>query len=108
MIHQLRRFLPRQFVDWSGAYLVEHDAEQRWGDCRVIDISTAGAGLELVDAPAAATEGQRIFVAVHLQAEIRHTRPAKEGRLRVGTQFVDLTDAERVYLASLTRVEARW
>jgi hypothetical protein len=108
MIHQLRRFLPRQFVDWPGSYLVENDAEQRWSDCRVIDISTAGAGLELDDAPAAATEGQRIFVAVHLQAEIRHTRPAKEGRLRVGAQFVDLTDAERVYLASLTKVEARW
>jgi len=108
MIYQLRRFLPRQFVDWSGTYLVEGDAERRWRDCRVIDVSTAGIGLELLDASPEAAEAHRIFVAVHLQAEIRHIRPAKNDHLRVGAQFVDLTDAERAYLHSLTDLDARW
>jgi len=107
MAHELKRFLPRQFVDWPGTYLVEGDPEESWHDCRVIDVSTAGAGFELVDAPAAAREGHRIFVTVHLQAEIRHTRP-KQDRLRVGTQFVDLTDAERAYLSTVTGLDARW
>jgi len=28
--------------------------------------------------------------------------------VRVGTQFVDLSDAERAYLDSLTELEVRW
>jgi len=108
MIYQLRRFLPRQFVDWSGTYLVEGDAERRWRDCRVIDVSTAGIGLDLLDAPPEAAEGHRIFVGLHLQAEIRDLRPANDDHLRVGAQFVNLTDAERAYLDSLTGLDARW
>ena len=70
MIHQLRRFIPRQFADWDGTYLVVDDPEQRFRDCRVVDISSAGAGIELLDAPPQITEGNRLFVVVHLQAEI--------------------------------------
>jgi len=108
MIHQLRRFLPRQFADWSGNYLIEDDHERRWRDCRVIDISSAGAGMELVDAPCEAAEGSHILIAVHLRGEIRHTGPPRGDRLRIGTQFVDLTEAQRNYVASFTDVEARW
>jgi hypothetical protein len=107
MAHQFRRFLPRQFADWPGTYVLETDVEKRWGDCRVIDISSAGAGVELLDAPVEAPEGSEIFVAVHLRGEIRNSRP-REDRLRVGIQFVDLTDAERSYLASLSHLEAHW
>jgi len=108
MIHQLRRLLPRQFVDWGGSYLVESDPEGQWRDCRVIDVSSAGAGMELVDAPWEAAEGSHILIAIHLRGEIRHTGPPQGDRLRIGTQFVDLTDAQRKYLASFTDVEARW
>jgi hypothetical protein len=108
LMGQLRRSLPRQFANWGGTYVVESDPEQRWRDCRVIDISSLGAGFELLDAPPEAIEGQRIFVAVHMRGEIRNSRPSKEGRLRVGTQFIDLTDEERVNLASLTELEALW
>jgi len=108
MIHQLRRFVPRQFADWDGTYLVATDLERRFRDCRVVDISSAGAGIELLDVPAEVTEGTRLFVAVHLQAEVRHVRPPKGDRVRVGTQFVDLTEAEHAYLNSLTELEARW
>ena len=52
MIHQLRRFVPRQFADWDGSYLVATDPERRFRDCRVVDISSAGAGIELLDVPA--------------------------------------------------------
>jgi len=108
MIHQLRRFIPRQFADWDGTYLVADDPERRFRDCRVVDISSAGAGIELLDAPPQIAEGHRLFVAVHLQAEIRHVRPPREDRVRIGTQFVDLTDAERAYLESLNALEVRW
>ncbi|MGA2520957.1 MAG: PilZ domain-containing protein [Acidimicrobiales bacterium] len=108
MIYQLRRFLPRQFADWEGTYLVEADPEMRWRDCRVVDISSAGAGVELIDPPAGVTEGNRIFISVHLQAEIRHTTEARGERLRVGAQFVELSEAERAYMAELNQLQARW
>ena len=107
MIHQLRRSVPRQFADWNGTYLVATDPEMRFRDCRVVDISSAGAGIELVDAPQV-SEGSRLFVAVHLQAEVRHVGEPKDDRVRVGTQFVDLTQAERAYLDSLTELGIGW
>ncbi|MGD0380651.1 MAG: PilZ domain-containing protein [Acidimicrobiales bacterium] len=108
MNHQLRRLLPRQFADWGGAYLIEDEPERRWRDCRVIDISSAGAGVELIDAPWEASAGNHILIAVHLRGEIRHTGPSQGDRLRIGTQFVGLTDAQGEALASFESVEARW
>jgi hypothetical protein len=94
-VHELKRFVPRQFADWNGTYLIDSDSTEHWRDCRVIDISSAGAGLELLDASSEVSVGQRIFVAVHLQGEIRHSTVRREGVLRVGTQFINLTSAER-------------
>lgn len=104
---KLRRLLPRQFADWRGWYMIEGDPTQRWRECRVVDISTAGAGLELRDATPGETEGRRIILAVQLTAEVRYTRE-DDGSLRVGTQFVDLSDAERAYIASLVESGKRW
>jgi len=44
----------------------------------------------------------------HLRAKICNNGQAKGDRLRVGTQFVDLTDAERDYLQSLKEIETPW
>ena len=86
---------------------VEGDPEKRWRDCRVVDISSAGAGLELLDATPEETEGKRIILAVQLRAEVRHTRTSND-RVRVGMQFVELSEGERRYLASLAELDARW
>jgi hypothetical protein len=107
-VHELKRFVPRQFADWNGTYLIDSDSTEHWRDCRVIDISSAGAGLELLDASSEVSVGQRIFVAVHLQGEIRHSTVRREGVLRVGTQFINLTNAERTYLESQERLAVHW
>ena len=108
MEHELRRFVPRQFANWPGIYVVEGDLGKRCGDCRIIDVSTAGAGLELLDAPEEAAEGRLVFVAVHLQGVVKYSRPGDDGHQKVGIQFVHLSDQERAYLASLTTLDARW
>ena len=105
---QLRRSLPRQFANWGGTYVIESEPEMRWRDCRVVDISSIGAGFELVDAPLEAVEGTRIFVAVHLRGEIRNSQATREDRLRVGTQFIDITEEDRGYLRSITALDVRW
>ncbi len=48
VVQQLRRLLPRHFTDWRGRYLIEGDPCERWRDCRIVDMSSAGAGLELL------------------------------------------------------------
>lgn len=106
-MHELRRLVPRQFADWGGTCVIDSDPDGLWRDCRVIDISSSGAGLELVDAPLE-TLGHRILVAVHLQAEIRNAAPTKGGHLRVGAQFVNPTRAERSYLESQERLAVHW
>jgi hypothetical protein len=107
-MHELRRLLPRQFADWGGRYVLDSDPHGLWRDCRVIDISSAGAGLELGGAPLDTAEGDRILVAVHLHAEIRNFGPKKAESLRVGAQFVDLTDAERTFLESQEKLAVHW
>jgi len=108
MKHQLRRILPRQSTDWRGKCLIEGDPEGRWRDCRVIDVSSAGAGLELLETTPEETEGQNLFLAVHVRATVKNTGPARGPILRVGTQFVDLGPSEIAYLSSLAEVDAHW
>ena len=103
-----RRLLPRQFTDWRGKYMIEDDPEGRWRDCRVVDVSSAGAGLELLDATPEETCGKKILLAVQLQGEVRNAEALASERLRVGIQFVDLTDAERKYLESMAELQAVW
>jgi hypothetical protein len=105
---KLRRLLPRQFADWHGKYMIEGDPEERWRECRVVDMSSAGAGIELLDVSPEETKGRRIALAVHLSGEVRHAKPGREDSLRVGIQFVDLTEAERTYLESLAHLRALW
>jgi hypothetical protein len=105
---KLKRLLPRQFADWRGWYMIEGDPAQRWRECRVVDISTAGAGLELLDAKPDETEGRRIILAVQLHAEVRHVHQNEENGVRVGTQFVGLSDAERAYIQSLVDSGTRY
>ena len=104
---QLRRIVPRQFTDWRGRYMLEDDPLERWRECRVVDISSAGAGLVLNDTSQEEAEGRHIIVAVQLRATVRNLSEAKTG-LRVGTQFVDLSPAETEYLQSLTRAGGLW
>jgi hypothetical protein len=108
MEHQMRRLVPRQVTNWRGKYMIEGEPDERWRDCRVIDVSSAGAGIELLDATPEKTEGRQIILAVHLRATVRNSGPARGEILRVGTQFVDLSAAEFAYLASLAEVNAYW
>jgi hypothetical protein len=105
---KLRRLLPRQFADWRGWYMIEGDTEQRWRECRIVDITAMGAGLELRDASPEETRGRRIILAVQLTAEVRHAREGDDDQTRVGAQFVDLTEAERAYITALVEEGTRW
>ena len=103
-----RRLLPRQFTDWKGKYMVEDDPDQSWRDCRIVDVSSAGAGVELVDATENESSGCRIILAVHIAGVVRYSESLKNDGRRVGIQFMELTDAERIYIESLESLGAVW
>ncbi len=105
---RLRRLLPRQFTDWHGRYMIEDDPEERWRPCRVVDVSTLGAGLELFDITAEEMDGRSIILSVDLKGEVKHTVSGRSDGLRVGIQFEDLTDAENAYVRSLVKLKALW
>jgi hypothetical protein len=105
---QMRRTLPRQPVSWPGKYRIEGDPEGQWRQCRLADISMLGAGVELSDATSDETAERHIVVTVELRGTIKNTVPRKGRRARVGIQFDELADDERVYLESLAIVDAHW
>jgi hypothetical protein len=105
---EIRRLLPRQFTDWNGQYIFEDDPEQQWHPCRVIDVSSAGAGLELADLEAVEKKGSSLLLSVQLRCEVRNIGPGKEQALRVGVEFTDLTEEERSYLQSLAQLNVAW
>jgi hypothetical protein len=102
----LRRLLPRQFTDWNGRYMIEGDPDGVWRPCRVVDVSTLGAGLELYGTSPDELAEQRIILSVDLRGEVRHTGAADAEAIRVGIQFEDLSDAESAYVRSLVRLQA--
>jgi hypothetical protein len=105
---RLKRLLPRKFIDWQGKYMIGGDPDGRWRDCRVVDVSKFGAGLQLIDVPADTTAGRSIILADNLRGEVRHSLPAKIEGVRVGIEFVGLTEAEQNYLTSLVALQAVW
>lgn len=105
---ELRRLLPRQFADWSAKYAFDDGPDEAWHDCTVVDISSAGAGLELPEASLDEAVGRHILLAVHLRGELRNAGSGRNHCLRAGIQFVGLTRAEHDYLDSLAVLQAKW
>jgi hypothetical protein len=104
---RLKRLLPRQFTDWHGRYMIEDDPDERWRPCRVVDVTSLGAGLELFDITPDEMDGQSIVLSFDMRGEVKHGAARTEG-MKVGIQFEDLTEAETEYVRSLVELQAHW
>jgi hypothetical protein len=97
----------RERADWLGRYLPDSPGRD-WSRCRVLDVSTSGAGLELLGPTA--TVGDRIVVdlqllrstmaRVTLTGEVRDVG-ATGASVRVGVRFVEMGELEVVLLRRL-------
>ena len=108
-----RRRDARQGAGWLGTYLLPEQREAGWAECRILDISTSGAGLELFGPPWP-PEGEECDLVVRLDATtaigprtlelpcvIRNSAASRFGFVRVGVEFVGLTSEERRLLGTL-------
>jgi PilZ domain len=106
-----RRRVPRAPAGWLGRYAVLGRPELGWGECRVLDVSPVGVGLELFGPwPRDGIDAElRVCVepvtdpeheGVQLRATVRNASAGRFGFLRVGIEFVDLDADQRDFLMS--------
>ncbi len=125
-----RRNVPRFGVSWSGRCRVQELLDAEWMECRIVDISLRGIGLEVfgsladdaighrivveVEAPTGgSTTGQSVsvrlvdgFLDIRLVGEIRHVDPGFHGGTRVGFEFGEISQTDRSLINALLVMRA--
>ncbi len=108
---EYRRRVPRQRAGWYGSCLIGGESATEWCDCRVIDISVLGLGIQIHHSRPSELVGRRVSVEVPpvgdsvnilLEGEIRNAALSPGGTVRVGIEFIGLSDAERSIVDILT------
>lgn len=110
-----RRLLPREQDNRTGKYRIEDVVQHRWRPFRLIDISLAGAGLELMETAPEVLKGKTITLKFENAADVRlltgeicQIRERVDGRVTVGLRFLELTEATLKHLAWLKESSIRW
>ncbi len=112
-----RRRALRQPAGWAGKCHVDGESVVRWHDCRVIDISILGLGITFHHQSPSELVGRALHVEVpavgdsvkvRFDGEIRNATPTNpEGCVRVGIEFVGLSEPERAITAYLSAMSRR-
>jgi len=106
-----RRRLHRQPAGWAASYQLAGEPPAGWGDCRVVDISMLGLGIVLDHPNPADLSGRRISVNlpgdgrcvnVRLDGEIKNASMTMSRDIRVGIEFVGLSETEQAITAVLS------
>lgn len=110
-----RRRAARQGVGLPGTCVVEGESSVG-ADCDVIDISVAGMGVEILGPVPNGLVGRRLAIDVPMPArdavtmrlvgQVRNVRPGRNGGVRVGLAFTDLSQTVRTILDALELAQA--
>jgi PilZ domain len=106
-----RRRLHRQPAGWAASYQLAGERAAGWRDCRVVDISMLGLGITF-DHPDPSTlagrsvsvnlPGNGSCVNVRLEGEIKNASPTMSRDIRVGIEFIRLSETEQAITAVLS------
>jgi hypothetical protein len=106
-----RRRLHRQPAGWAASYQLAGEQDGGWRYCRVVDISMLGLGITF-DHPDPFTLAGRLVsvnlpgngscVNVRLEGEIKNASPTMSRDIRVGIEFVRLSETEQAITAVLS------
>ena len=107
-----RRRAPRvNTTAWFGRYVVEDDPQSVSKECRVIDISLLGLGLELFGDMTEDMIGHRLVihvgalsggsVSLRMVGQVKNLNSNRLGCTRAGLEFTDLSETEREVLKAI-------
>jgi PilZ domain len=105
-----RRRVPRHVAGWTGSCHIDEEPVDRHWECRVLDISELGLAIHLqhplgveligrrmsVESPTASTS-----VNIRLEGDVRNAVPVGGDAVRLGIEFVDLTELEQTVVRAL-------
>jgi PilZ domain len=106
-----RRRLHRQPAGWAASYQLAGDSAGGWRDCRVVDISMLGIGITFGHPNPAELTGRLISVNlpgdgncvnVRLEGEIKNTAVTMGRDIRIGIEFIRLSETEQAITAVLS------
>lgn len=113
-----RRRVPRIATDnWRGRCTLE--AEPHWElDCEVVDLSLLGAAILLPAVADGVRQGQRLIVwvrapigesvSLRLVGRVRNVGHTGSDHIRVGMEFVDLSESEQAILRVFEVMKVFW
>jgi hypothetical protein len=109
MTQHFRRGVPRQPADWYGFYRFDNVEHEPSRPCRIIDVSTLGAGLELYDIAEGEQMDGLLTVNLELSGEVQSIiLNENNGTARVGATFPNPTEAALQYVAALHEIRSLW
>jgi len=106
-----RRREHRRPAGWAASYRLAGDPVGAWRDCRVVDISMLGLGItfdhpnpsELNGRPISVNlPGDGSCVNVRLEGEIKNATVPMSRDVRVGIEFIGLSETEQAITAVLS------
>jgi c-di-GMP-binding flagellar brake protein YcgR len=116
---EFRRRVPRTSTDgWPARYIDEDDSDSGWKQCRVVDISLIGVGLELLGGVRNDLIGHQLVVQVQapvgesvtlrLKGRVVNLGEHSQDVTRAGLEFVGLAEMERSILKVLEQMKVAW
>ena len=108
---EYRRRAERQPTAWAGFCHIAGESPSMWRDCEVIDISMFGLGITFDHPNPAELSGRLISVNlpgdgscvnVRLEGEIKNATTTMSRDLRVGIEFIGLSETEQAITAVLS------
>jgi PilZ domain len=106
-----RRRLNRRPAGWSASYRLAGEHAAEWRDCRVVDISMLGLGITFDHPDPAELAGRLVSVNlpgdggcvnVRLEGQIKNASPTMSRDIRVGIEFIRLSETEQAITAVLS------
>ena len=117
-VDERRRRLPREVAGWHGRFEFEGQPAHSSKECRIIDISLIGVGLELFGTLPDELMGRELSVVVEtpagasislrLNGVIRNIGPGPSGGTRVGVEFTGLSETERSIVDVMSHMQIVW
>ncbi len=106
-----RRRAERQSAVWMGSCRVEGESTHQWRDCGVFDFSTLGVGMDFRHPAPSELAGRRISMRLPVgdsmdltvTGEVRNVKPGPDGIVRLGVEFLGLSEAE-LYIVDLLEI----